>query len=62
VTEQTFDAEQQTYTIELGSNLVVTEEYDIDISFVARVADDRLDGLYLSQYVDQATGVTKWVV
>lgn len=49
VTGHSDSAELQTYTIELGAALVVGSEYDVEISFVAKVGD-RMSGLYRSWY------------
>jgi len=53
------DPDAQTYTINLGATLVVGQEYTVDITFEARVAEpeDRRYGLYLSTYTEG--GVTK---
>jgi hypothetical protein len=61
ITGQTVDPTQETYTIQLGAALVANEVYNVEIPFEARVADNRLDGLYLSQYADPETGETKLV-
>lgn len=61
MTEFTEDKNKQTLTISVKEPLEATSEYTVTIDFVSRVADDRQDGLYLSQYIDPDTGIVKLV-
>jgi hypothetical protein len=45
------------FTLDPGAALAVNTVYNIGITFVARVADDRKNGLYLSTYTEG--GITK---
>lgn len=49
----------QFYTIVLDSDLEVGAEYEIYIEFVAPISTDITNGLFLSTYVDPASGDTK---
>ncbi len=53
----TLDPAAQTLIINMGAALAVNTVYNIGITFVARVADDRKNGLYLSTYTEG--GITK---
>jgi hypothetical protein len=45
--------------INLEQDLIIGQEYDLYIEFVAPISRDRLDGLYLSTYTDPETGDEK---
>jgi hypothetical protein len=45
--------------INLEQDLIIGQEYDLYIEFVAPISRDRLDGLYLSTYIDPETGDEK---
>jgi len=42
--------------IKLTKELTASTQYRIDIEYVAPIATNKLDGLYLSKYIDPATG------
>lgn len=54
-----YDPENQFFVINLGESLNAGSRYDIYIEFIAPVSQSRLDGMYLDQYVDPETNVTK---
>jgi hypothetical protein len=48
------------FTVALGTPLLAQNEYRFYAEFVAPISRDRANGLYLSTYIDPATGEERY--